>query len=35
MMIQVDMETSVHIVTGNQGAFIATPINKPRFIAGL
>jgi hypothetical protein len=35
MMVQVDMETSVHIVTGHQGAFIATRINKPRFIKGL
>jgi hypothetical protein len=29
------METSVHIVTGYQSAFIATPINKSRFIKGL
>jgi hypothetical protein len=35
MMVQVDMETSVHMVTGHQGAFIATPIYKPRFIKGL
>jgi hypothetical protein len=34
-MGQVDMETSVHMVTGHQSAIIATPINKPRFIAGL
>jgi hypothetical protein len=35
MMVQVDMETSVHIVTYHQGAFIATRINNPRFIKGL
>jgi hypothetical protein len=34
-MVQVDMETSVHMVTYTQGAFIATLINKPRLIAGL
>jgi hypothetical protein len=35
MMVQVDMETSVHIVTGHQGDFMAAPINNLRFIAGL
>jgi hypothetical protein len=32
---QVDMETSVQIVTGRLGAGIIASINKPRFIKGL
>jgi hypothetical protein len=35
MMVQVDMETSIHMVTGHEGAFIATPMKKTRLIKRL
>jgi hypothetical protein len=35
MAAQVDMKTSVHMVTGHHGALRAMPMNNLRFIVGL